>query len=97
MRAAPIDATIKVISPSCVKLKPQRSAVCRSLPAEGRPVMKNSFADDQSCCSTAIGSAYLMIRAGSTIIPTETKKIPKKIFDRRQVFCGFCKSRTGKQ
>ena len=32
----------------------------------------------KAAVSTAIGSAYLMIRAGSTIIPTETKKIPEK-------------------
>ena len=79
LRAAPIEATIKVISPSCVKLKPQRSAVCRSLPARRTPSdEKIVLPMIKAAVSTAIGSAYLMIRAGSTIIPTETKKIPEK-------------------
>ena len=70
----PNEAIINANSPICVKLKPHCIAVFKGFPERITPNVP------KIACPiiTMIGMAYSTIIAGSTIIPTDTKKIAPK-------------------
>ena len=70
---------IKANSPICVRLNPHCMAVFKGWPAKTTPnVPKSACPTMTAIVITRIGNAYSPIMAGSTIIPTETKKIAPK-------------------
>ena len=78
----PRDAMINANSPICVRLNPHCIAVFKGLPESITPkVPKIDCPKMTAKVITIIGTAYSTIIAGSTIIPTDTKKIaPKRSF-----------------
>ena len=78
----PREAIIKANSPICVRLKPHCMAVFKGCPANITPIVpKKACPRITANVMTMIGTAYSIIIAGSTIIPTDTKKIaPNKSF-----------------
>ena len=74
-RLMPREAIIKENSPICARLKPQCTEVLRLWPeASTPPVEKISLPIIVATTSTKIGSACSRRIAGSTIMPTDTKK-----------------------
>ena len=73
---------INANSPICVKLNPHCIAVLRGCPASSTPkVPKRDWPIITAKVITTIGPAYSIIMAGSTIIPTDTKKMaPNRSF-----------------
>ena len=72
----PSEAMIKANSPICVKLKPHCMAVFSGCPASSTPsVPKRDCPRITAKVITTIGPAYSTIMAGSTIMPTDTKKM----------------------
>ena len=81
-RDTPKEAIINANSPIWVKLKPHCIAVFNGLPERITPNVPNVACPKiTAIVITIIGIAYSIIIAGSTIIPTDTKKIaPKRSF-----------------
>ena len=72
----PSEAIIKANSPICVRLKPHCIAVFSGCPASSTPsVPKRDCPRMTARVITTIGPAYSTIMAGSTIMPTDTKKM----------------------
>ena len=75
-RETPRVAMMKANSPICVSEKPHCIAVFSDCPDRSTPVVaKNSWPIMTVRVITTIGSQYCPIMAGSTIIPTDTKKM----------------------
>ena len=78
-KETPKEAIINANSPICVKLKPHCIAVFNGFPESMTPkVPKTDCPKITAKVITIIGTAYSTIIAGSTIIPTDTKKIAPK-------------------
>ena len=81
-RDTPRVAMMKANSPICVNEKPHCIAVFSDCPERSTPVVANSSWPSMTVrVMTTMGSQYWPIIAGSTIMPTDTKKMaPNRSF-----------------
>ena len=75
-RLTPSEAMMKANSPICVRLNPHCMAVFSGCPESRTPAVPKMVCPSSTASTMArIGNLYSTIMAGSTIIPTDTKKM----------------------